>query len=58
MISLSQYIKNTNNQLKLSDADKNKLLLLDKRYGDLCEKFGMNGIEPIVKIQMRNLKNL
>lgn len=39
MISLSQYIKNTNNQLKLSDADKNKLLLLDKRYGDLCEKF-------------------
>lgn len=35
MISLSQYINNSQNPFKLSKNDKNKLLMLDKEYGDL-----------------------
>lgn len=39
MQSLSQYIRKKNNPLALSLAEKNKLLLLDKKYGELCHEF-------------------
>ena len=39
MITLSQYINNHNNNLKLSKEDKLHLLHLDNEYGKLCEEF-------------------
>lgn len=39
MITLSQYITNHNNKLKLSKEDKLRLLHLDNEYGKLCEEF-------------------
>ena len=39
MITLSQYITNHNDKLKLSKEDKSRLLYLDNEYGKLCEEF-------------------
>ena len=39
MITLSQYITNHNDKLKLSKEDKSRLLHLDNEYGKLCEEF-------------------
>lgn len=39
MISLSQYMNKVNNPLRLSEAEKQRLLTLDKQYGDLCNEF-------------------
>ena len=39
MITLSQYITNHNDNLKLSKEDKLRLLHLDNEYGKLCEEF-------------------